>query len=136
MKIRQCSQCKAIFQPYGGEVICARCMELMDEQFVKVRDYLYEHPRSGIMELSKQTKVEETMILRFLKEQRLFLSEPTDYLRCTVCNKAITKGTYCDQCKISIQSELVRILPDSNAQSKKRRNLGYAQIIQYDDENE
>jgi flagellar operon protein (TIGR03826 family) len=135
MKIRQCSQCKGIFQSFGEETVCPRCMEEMDQQYVKVRDYLYEHPRAGIVELSKETQVDEKMILRFLKEERLILAEPTEYLRCASCGTPISSGRYCENCLKSIKNEIDRLIPDDDGK-KKKRNMGYAQIIQYNDEDQ
>ncbi len=121
MKIKQCTQCRNIFQAYGNESVCPSCMEKMDQYFVKVRDYLYEHPNAGIVEIVEKTEVEEKHILSFLREERLSLKEPTGALVCANCGEPIRKGKYCEKCLISIKKEIDRVIPD--AAGEKRDSL-------------
>lgn len=111
MKVKQCSQCKGIFQAYANESICPRCMEKLDQDYLKVREYLYQHPLAGIPELANGTGVDEKHILNFLKAERLSLAEAPDELRCVSCSKPVTKGKYCDACLISLNKEISRIMP-------------------------
>lgn len=140
MKIKQCSQCKGIFQVYANESICPKCMEKLDQDYMKVRDYLYQHPRADIMELTEGTGVAEKHILNFLREERLSLAEPTQELLCASCAKPIKKGKYCEQCLIVLQKEIDRILPvaasiknQENANQKEKMHLNFTQQYQQRD---
>ncbi|HZJ56670.1 MAG TPA: MerR family transcriptional regulator [Clostridia bacterium] len=97
MDIRNCRKCNRIFQ-YRGSRYCPGCMQELDEIFVRVRDYIYDNPQATIMEVSQELKVEESIILEFLKEGRLELSSPgLDYV-CERCETPITTGRYCNEC--------------------------------------
>lgn len=97
MDIRNCRRCNRIFQ-YRGSRYCPGCMQELDEIFVRVRDYIYDNPQATIMEVSQELKVEESIILEFLKEGRLELSSPgLDYV-CERCETPITTGRYCNEC--------------------------------------
>ena len=63
--------------------------------FIKVRDYIYQHPDASIKEISEKTEVDEKIILDFLKEERLSLRTADGLLRCQQCGKPIEKGSYC-----------------------------------------
>lgn len=123
MKVKQCSECRGIFQAYANETICPKCREKLDRDYVKVRDYLYVHPRADVPELAKETGVDEKYILNFLREERLSLAQPTDELRCASCGKPILKGKYCEACLLSLNKEIDRIMPV--AESIKKRDDAY-----------
>ena len=95
MDIRQCTACKQLFQSLGKRT-CPACMELMDQAYMRVRDYLYDHPQAGIVELSEKTNVEERLILQFLKEELLGVAAGSSMLSCETCGQALETGRVWD----------------------------------------
>jgi len=93
----------------------------LDEMFIKVRDYLYEHPKANVMEASEGTGVEEEVILEFLKQGRLELSEPSLSYVCERCEKPITTGRYCQDCLNFLDREMKKGFAEAMRGSK---NLG------------
>ena len=110
MDVRQCRRCDKLFQSLGKD-ICFDCIEEMDNEYVIVRDYIYENPSAGIVEISKETGVAEKMILHFLREKRLSLAEASILLTCESCGKAIATGRYCDSCLGHFDRELNKVAP-------------------------
>lgn len=105
MDIRNCRRCNKIFQ-YRGSKYCPSCMLELDDVFVRVRDYVYENPNATVMEVSEELKVDENIILEFLKEGRLELVTPgLDYL-CERCEKPITTGRFCNECISELDREM------------------------------
>ena len=108
MDIRNCRRCDRIYQ-YRGSRYCPSCMLELDEIFVKVRDYIYDHPNATILEVSEALDVEENIILEFLREGRLELSSPgLDYL-CERCEKPITTGRFCNDCIQELDRSMKRV---------------------------
>lgn len=120
MDIRNCKRCNRIFQ-YRGSKYCPNCMIELDEMFKVVRDYLYDHPEANVIQTSEATGVEEEIILEFLKQGRLELSEPSLAYVCERCGKPITTGRYCQDCITTLDREMKRGFAEA---SQNPRNLG------------
>ncbi|MDL2224968.1 flagellar protein [Eubacteriales bacterium OttesenSCG-928-M02] len=123
MDIRQCKECGKLFQ-YISKPICQDCIDAQDQMFIKVRDYLYQHPAASIEEVSEKTEVEERFILEFLKEERLSVDVGGGYLTCENCGTPIEKGRYCESCKNSLGQALQSTLP-GELQEKNLAGDGY-----------
>jgi len=107
MNIMQCSLCKKPFQSYGGK-ICGECLVKLDEDFIKVRDYLDDHKNAGFEKITEDTGVPKQSILHLLKDGRLIIEDPeaTGILLCEVCKKPISTGRMCKDCKNSVANTM------------------------------
>ena len=100
MKIVTCKFCRRLFESYNQKV-CPECMQKIDKDFIKVKDYLYDHKKADVDAASKDTEVDKAVILYLLKEGRLTLAgaEGDAYvLTCEVCKKPIASGRMCQAC--------------------------------------
>ncbi|MEW9123758.1 MAG: TIGR03826 family flagellar region protein [Thermotaleaceae bacterium] len=106
--IRNCKKCGRIYQYDGVNKICARCRKGEDEDFAKVKEYLYDNPKSTITQVSEETGVEEDLILRYLRQGRLEIvgEGGSLVLDCERCGKSIRTGRFCDQCTHEMTAEL------------------------------
>ncbi len=118
MDIRNCKRCNRIFQ-YRGNQYCPSCMIELDEMFKIVRDYLYDHPEANVIQTSEATGVEEEVILEFLKQGRLELSQPSLAYVCERCGKPITTGRYCQVCLNNLDKEMKKVLGEASQNSQK-----------------
>jgi len=50
--IRNCKRCGRLFNYIGGRPICQDCKKQDEEEFKRVKEYLYEHPKASIIEVS------------------------------------------------------------------------------------
>lgn len=107
----KCSICGNPFNSNGGKV-CPKCLDEADDAFIKVRDYLYDHPGAAASEISEETEVPEKMILHLINEGRLEIEgvENTGP-RCSVCGKAIRSGSMCETCKAEVARSLMSTVP-------------------------
>ncbi|MDR1619816.1 MAG: flagellar protein [Clostridiales bacterium] len=96
--VRQCQECGKLFV-YREKPLCHACLSALDEMFLKVRDYIYDHEHAEVAEISRETQVPLKTIQRFLKEERLSLTTAGDLVRCEVCGKPIACGRFCEGCK-------------------------------------
>ena len=109
MKVRQCDFCRMPYQSFGNK-ICNDCLMKLDEDFILIREYLYEHDRAGIEEVSEATGVTRKTILYLLKEERLIVGDENGnsggILKCETCKKPINTGRICAPCKKEVLSAI------------------------------
>ncbi|SKC55925.1 MerR family transcriptional regulator [Maledivibacter halophilus] len=105
MKVRNCKECGKLFQYDGISKLCYRCRKKDDEDFRKVKEYLYENPKETITVVSEETQVPEDKILRYLREGKLEIvgENPGILLDCESCGKSIRTGRYCEQCARALE---------------------------------
>ena len=93
------------------------CLLKLDEDFIEIREYLYEHENAGIEEVSEATGVSRKSIFYLLKEERLLVGEDNEnvsgILTCESCKKPIRTGRMCVFCKkevITALNESIKIV--------------------------
>lgn len=105
--LRNCSKCGRLFG-YVGKPICSYCSEEEEDEFGKVKEYLYDNPGSTVFEVSEATGVGTDKIMRFLKEERLQVSSenPNMLLECEKCSRPIGTGRFCQSCKNDLHTSM------------------------------
>ncbi|NJD03309.1 MAG: MerR family transcriptional regulator [Ruminiclostridium sp.] len=107
-EVRNCRKCGKIFTYLGGGPICPSCKQADEEDFKRVRDYLYDHPGSSLNQVSLELDISVEKIKRFLKDGRLEITdeEGNMFLECESCGKSIKSGRYCVNCERDLASNL------------------------------
>ena len=107
MTIIQCKLCNKPFQSLGGKT-CPACLHKIDDDFITVRDYIYDNPNAKIDDVTEETGVEKSVILHLLKEGRLTLDNPDagGELLCDLCKKPVNSGRMCRECKEKVASSM------------------------------
>lgn len=114
MDIRNCKRCRRLFNYSANSRYCPACLEEIEQEFQKAKEYIYRHPGVGIQAISEELEIEVSQIKQWIREERLALSNASDSgIFCENCGVNITTGRFCDKCK----SELTNSL--SNAVEKK-----------------
>jgi len=102
------------FQTYGSK-ICKDCLAQLDEDFLKIKDYLYEHDSAGIDEVAEETGVPRKSIMFLLKEERLTVGSDGDdgggLLKCETCKKPIRTGRICKSCRNEVLAAIETVAP-------------------------
>ncbi|AGC69538.1 flagellar operon protein YvyF [Thermoclostridium stercorarium subsp. stercorarium DSM 8532] len=112
-EIRYCKECHRIFQYMGGPVLCSYCRKKDDEEFEKVRAFLKEYPGATMQEVSNATGVKPSKINRWLKEERLEVSEGSPVaLNCERCGVRIRSGRFCIECSKMLAREMMQASGD------------------------
>jgi len=106
--VRNCKKCGKIFNYIGGLPICPVCKQKDEEDFKRVKEYLYENPGANITQISTDLDISVETIKRYLKEGRLEIigDEGNLILECEMCGKAIKTGRYCELCERELTREL------------------------------
>lgn len=104
MDVRNCRSCGTLFQYMGsGPIMCMACRKKLDESFLKVRQFLKEHPEATMNELAESGDVTIPQINQWIREERLIFSKNSPIgLPCEGCGKTIKTGRYCKECKDSM----------------------------------
>ena len=109
MEIKQCTFCRMPYQSTGSR-ICGDCAKKLDEDFICIREYLYEHDGAGIEEVHEATGVSRKSIFYLLKEERLIVGDENGcvngILTCEACKKPISTGRLCASCKNEVLSAI------------------------------
>ncbi|ACL70466.1 TIGR03826 family flagellar region protein [Halothermothrix orenii] len=119
MNLKNCPKCGKLFAVQGSEKICPVCKKEEEDDFQKVKEYLWDNPGATIEEVHEETGVERETIIKFVKEDRL-IAEGLDLeilLECERCGDPITHGRFCEKC----QQELVEGLSPTPRKKKKPR---------------
>lgn len=118
MEIRNCRRCKRLFQYITGRVICPACKDEEEKEFQKVKDYLYEHPKATMAEVSQATEVSVATIRHYLREGRLIITPDSPIgIECEKCGTTIKTGRFCERCARELERD-VRAAKDSLAGPK------------------
>lgn len=118
-EIRYCKICRKMFQYVSGPVYCHLCRKLDDEEFEKVRTFLRDFPGANMREVTDNTGVSPNKISRWLKEERLEVSDSSPIaLNCENCGIRIRSGRFCVGCSKNLASEMM------NVGKELKQNLG------------
>ena len=108
IEIKSCRSCKKLFQYISGDVVCPNCRKLVEEDFKKVKEYIWTNKGCTIQEVSEACEVSPKMIKYWLREGRLELESPSVELTCDKCNKPISSGKMCSKCTAELQNVLMQ----------------------------
>jgi len=128
MNIIQCQFCKKPFVPISGK-ICPACLEQLDKDFIKVRDYIYENKMANMDKVAEETEVDKRKIMYLIKEGRLIIDSPDGegggLLHCESCKKPIKTGRLCVDCAGKISSTMDKSVSRSKPmpQATNEKNL-------------
>lgn len=108
MEMKNCESCGAVFVD-PVRTICRDCYYKEEEAFQTVYRFITKkkNREATITEIVKATGVEEELIIKFLKQNRLRASEfPKLSYPCESCGVDIVEGRLCDDCKQEIKRNL------------------------------
>lgn len=100
MEVRNCKGCGKLFNHLSGPPLCPTCTAALDLKFEEVKEYVYDHPRVGIQEVSEVMEVSIAQIKQWIREERLSFAEDSMIgLECEGCGVTIKTGRFCKSCK-------------------------------------
>lgn len=107
-ELANCANCDIVFVKNIRD-ICQTCYKKEEEAFETVYRFLMKRKnREATMDdIVEETGVDEKLIIKFIKEKRLRLSQfPKLAYPCERCGKDITTGNICNSCTQSFRSDL------------------------------
>lgn len=107
-ELANCLNCNAVFVK-TNHPICRDCFQKEEEAFEKVYQFLMKQKNreATLAEIVEATGVEEELIIKFLKENRLRAKDfPNLKYPCEKCGARISSGRLCTDCSSHIINEL------------------------------
>ncbi|MBP2078905.1 TIGR03826 family flagellar region protein [Oceanobacillus polygoni] len=107
-ELANCVRCNAVFVK-GLRDVCQNCYKKEEDAFQTVYRYLRERKNreATLLEIIDATGVEESLIIKFIKEKRLLPSDfPKLAYPCERCGNEITSGKLCISCSEELKSDL------------------------------
>jgi len=120
MEYKNCLRCGKIFA-YISQPICDECVRAEEEDFMRIKEFIWENPDSSLIQIAEATEVSEKRIMKYLREGRLEISNSSSstLITCERCGKPITTGKFCDSCVIDINSTINDLFVDRTPVIKK-----------------
>ncbi|MFW5749412.1 MAG: flagellar protein [Halanaerobium sp.] len=120
MELINCKECGKLFSS-SGQKVCPDCLQGEEEKFEIVKEYLWEHPNSTVKKVSEDTGVEEELIIKFMREDRLAAEGLlVDYkLKCKRCGTEIKTGLFCESCRTKMISDFNQ---NQEAEEEKKKS--------------
>ncbi|WP_058485997.1 TIGR03826 family flagellar region protein [Defluviitalea phaphyphila] len=107
MEIRNCKKCNRLFQYVTGRVICPACKEEEEKVFKKIKEYLYEHPKATLVQVSQETGASIPTIKHYIREGRLIITPESPIgIECERCGTMIKTGRFCEKCAYEIERDM------------------------------
>jgi len=107
MDVMNCKSCGSLFNYIGGEKICPRCKEKLEDKFQEVKKYVQEHGKAGFEEIAKECDVTTKQIKKWVREERLVFSEDSAItIECEKCGAPIRSGRFCQACATGMTNSL------------------------------
>lgn len=97
---KTCVKCRRLFNYLGyGHFYCPMCRKSDEEDFKKVKDYIFENGVAPAMEVSEKTGISLERINQYLREGRLEIPEGSPiFIKCEMCSVDIRSGRLCPDC--------------------------------------
>lgn len=116
MDVRTCRDCKRIFNYLSGPILCPACKEKLEDKFQVVKKYIEEHRGASMPEVAEECDVDIQQIRRWLREERLELTEGSSImLECESCGALIRCGKFCDKCRADMADNLNSLIHENKA---------------------
>jgi flagellar operon protein (TIGR03826 family) len=120
MELINCRECGKLFSS-AGQKVCPDCRQSEEEKFELVKNYLWDNPNSTVKKVAEETGVEEDIIIKFMREDRLAAEGLlVDYtLKCKRCGAEIKTGLFCDSCRSKMINDFKQSDQTSGKEEKK-----------------
>ena len=125
MGLANCRECGDLFVQVSRD-ICDRCFKEQEAILQKVQRYIKDHPNLSLSEVAEATEVDEALVLKFIRENRLVLSASSveTMLNCESCGARIISGRLCAMCRAQLgaglASQSVRSFRSSDTDDRGR----------------
>lgn len=101
-----CGKCGRMFSAENGQKFCSKCRNSDEDDFMIVREFVYDNPDSTVSDVAEETGIDESKILKFLRQGKLQLKGDGVGYPCERCGKSINTGKFCDACSMELKNEI------------------------------
>jgi flagellar operon protein (TIGR03826 family) len=109
MEVFNCPNCNSLFVMTKFRDVCDACHKEEEAQYDKVCAYIRKkiNRTASMMQVVKDTGVEETLIIKFVRTGKLRISQFQNLgIPCGKCGANIKSGRLCGKCSDSLRTDL------------------------------
>ena len=85
MEVRNCKNCKRLFNYLGGDPICPACKEELEEKFSVVREYVWDHKNATIDQIGEACEVSTKQIKQWIIIKHFVPKFKSVSLKASIC---------------------------------------------------
>ena len=106
-EVKTCKQCGKLYLYTGiGELLCEKYKEIDNEEFERVKEYIYSNPDATIRDTAEVTGVRVRRITAYIRENRLIIPDKSAvFIVCETCNESIKSGRICKKCADALSAD-------------------------------
>ena len=126
MEMANCRKCKKVF-PRINDPICDACKKEEEDVFHTVVEFLRDHPKATIAEVTEGTGVSAKKIMGYLRDGRIEVASKE--LACRHCGCKISSGIYCEPCTVEVNLQINNLAGGKLPSSRPMDNDGKKVIM-------
>ena len=106
MEVKSCRRCRALFHHVVGPTLCEKCKRKDEDDFQKVKDYLYDNPGASMTQVCTDVDVTVRQVQQYLRDGRLTVAKDSPLgIECERCKVRISTGRYCEECTAAMTNQ-------------------------------
>ncbi len=130
MEIRNCKNCKRLFNYISGESLCPGCKKLLEDKYQEVKEFVKGNPGMNVTQVAEECDVSIRQIKKWVREDRLQFSDDSLVgLDCERCGKMIHSGRFCKECAGGLQDAFSSLYKKSAPTAPKQSNAGKMRFL-------
>lgn len=123
--LKNCKKCGRLFSANNDSTfLCSRCNESIDDDFTKVREYIYDNPTSSVKDVSFGTGVPTESILKWIRDEKIVLGDKSIISFCERCGEPLNDGgRFCPKCVRSLTDGLRQGLSEGRTSTSRNHGM-------------
>ncbi|MBQ8413331.1 MAG: flagellar protein [Lachnospiraceae bacterium] len=110
MDLKNCRNCKRLFNYITGEPLCAGCKAALEEKFQIVKQFVKDNPNKNISQVSDECEVTTKQIKIWVRQERLAFSDDSLVgLECERCGRMVHSGRFCNECAGGLKNSFLEM---------------------------
>ena len=107
MSLSNCKGCGKIFSK-TDKARCLDCLKQEEELLLQATQWLRDNSGKTINVMSEELSINKRLILDWVRQKRITLTDKDDGLPCKRCGEMIYDGILCDRCKIALSHDVAQ----------------------------
>lgn len=131
MELKNCRNCKRLFNYITGEPLCGGCRALLEEKFQEVKQFIKDNPGYSINQVAEDCEVSIRQIKQWVREERLAFSDDSLVgLDCERCGKMIHSGRFCNECAGGLKDAFNQMYKTERQSVKRNTAAGKMRFLE------
>lgn len=104
MALSNCTDCGKIFSRTERPT-CPECARKEEDLLLQATEWLRDNQGQTITSMSEALGISSRLILEWVRQKRITLSDKSDGIPCKRCGELVFSGLLCNRCKIALSHD-------------------------------